>query len=626
MAHQSLYRRYRPSRFEQLIGQDHVIATLRNAVRDQKVGHAYLFSGPRGTGKTSTARILAKALNCLNLAEGEPCEQCESCESFAAGASYDLHELDAASNNKVDDMRDLISKVSFGTSGHKKVYVLDEVHMLTTGAENALLKTLEEPPEHVTFIMCTTEPHKVADTVRSRAQRLQFELVPAELMAEHVRWIAADAGFELGEQDANYAIKEGKGSVRDTLSALDQIVSAAQAPSEVDRLEALLDALGAGDLGAALVAVESVVGSGAEPRVLAEELVGVLRNVFLTKMGVELDHLLPHEVGLVRDRGEQLSAVMVTAALKELGEALVRMRQSTDARIDLELAFIRLLGQTEPAATAAGAAAAPPPPRETRMTTAATAAPAGPPERAPEPAAPPPPRETQAAPEPSAAAQPAPESAPTQSAPADAPPERAPEPAAPAPPPDTRSDLTPGAKRRQRKAAEQAARQAAAQQADAQPSAVQPSEPQPAEAEPQSQPARPVTDRSQAAQSQPNQPQPDEVPDRVARERAEKAEAVGVSVETLAHIEKTFPNTKAVPRMNSRSARASANNAPPAQPVPAPASEPAPPAPQPEPEPQPPAEDLSSMGEDLPSMTEDLLDLQAPPEMDEAATPQNALF
>ena len=198
MAHQALYRRYRPSCFAELRGQESVVRALQNAVRQGRVGHAYLFSGPRGTGKTSTARILAKALNCTDSSsDGEPCGRCQSCIDIAGNTSYDLIELDAASNNKVDDIRDLISRVAMGSPGKAKVYVLDEVHMLTSGAENALLKTLEEPPDHVVFVLCTTEPHKVVPTIRSRTQHLEFSLIDGDVLADHARWIIEQAGLEV---------------------------------------------------------------------------------------------------------------------------------------------------------------------------------------------------------------------------------------------------------------------------------------------------------------------------------------------------------------------------------------------------------------------------------------------
>ncbi|MGH9283097.1 MAG: DNA polymerase III subunit gamma/tau, partial [Acidimicrobiales bacterium] len=179
----SLYRRFRPQRFEEVRGQDHVVRALTNAVRDGRVGHAYLFSGPRGTGKTSTARILAKALNCPNLEGGEPCGRCDSCLAVEQGTSLDVHELDAASNNGVDAMRDLVSRAALGTPGRRKVYIVDEVHMLSTAASNALLKTLEEPPAHVVFVLATTDPQKVLPTIRSRTQAFEFRLLGGDVLA-----------------------------------------------------------------------------------------------------------------------------------------------------------------------------------------------------------------------------------------------------------------------------------------------------------------------------------------------------------------------------------------------------------------------------------------------------------
>ena len=266
MAYQSLYRRYRSGTFGELVGQTHVVTALKNAIVEDRVGHAYLFSGPRGTGKTSTARILAKALNCTDLQpDGEPCTRCESCLSFAAGTSYDLQELDAASNNGVDAIRELIARVALGSPGRTKVYILDEVHMLSTGAENALLKTLEEPPPHVVFVLATTEPHKVVATIRSRTQHFRFELLPAEDLERHVRWVAEDAGLVIDDAMVDYVLRVGGGSARDTLSALDQVVAAGGIPDGDDVIAAVLGHVAAADSAGVIAAVNQAAIAGRDP-------------------------------------------------------------------------------------------------------------------------------------------------------------------------------------------------------------------------------------------------------------------------------------------------------------------------------------------------------------------------
>jgi len=391
MAYQSLYRSYRPRRFSEVRGQDHVVRALRNAVREGRVGHAYLFSGPRGTGKTSTARILAKALNCENLQDGEPDCTCESCLAIDAGTSYDLQELDAASNNGVEAVRDLIGKVALGSPGRTKVYILDEVHMLSTAASNALLKTLEEPPGHVVFVLATTDPHKVLPTIRSRTQHYEFHLIPAEVLAEHVAWVAHDAGLDVDQEAVDYVLRQGGGSARDTLSALDQVVAAGGVLEGDEPVDALLDAVVAADTGAALAAVADGVSTGRDPRVLGEALLARLRDVFLLRMRSSVDHLPDAEQARVSAWADQLGDRATTRALELVGDALLEMRQAPDARIPLEVALVKI---TQPATDSSVAALAE---RIDRLERAlaggaapAAVAPASPAAGAPPAAAPPP--------------------------------------------------------------------------------------------------------------------------------------------------------------------------------------------------------------------------------------------
>jgi DNA polymerase III subunit gamma/tau len=343
MAYQSLYRRYRSGSFSELRGQEHVVKALRNAVREDRVGHAYLFSGPRGTGKTSTARILAKALNCENLSDdGEPCGECESCRSIESGTSFDLHELDAASNNGVEAVRDLISRAGIGSPGRRKVYILDEVHMLSAGASNALLKTLEEPPPQVVFVLATTDPHKVLPTIRSRTQHLEFGLLPADVLEEHVRWVVADAGLDVDEEGIAYAMRQGGGSARDTLSALDQVVAAGGVPTGSSSVDGVVEAICENDTAAAMVAVAEALSAGREPRPLAEDLLSRLRDVFLASVAGPLGHLTDTDRERATAQAGRLGRATITRALELVGEAIADMRHVGDARIPLEVALVRL--------------------------------------------------------------------------------------------------------------------------------------------------------------------------------------------------------------------------------------------------------------------------------------------
>ena len=335
MAYQSLYRRFRPQRFSDVLGQDHISNTLRNAVVTDTVNHAYLFSGPRGCGKTTSARILAKALNCTDLQGGEPCEKCDSCNQVAAGSSMDVIEMDAASNNGVDAMRDLVSRASLGTSGRRKVYIVDEVHMLSTAASNALLKTLEEPPDHVVFVLATTDPHKVLPTIRSRTQHFEFRLFSVSALVGLLRGVATEAGIEIDDATIEAVARKGNGSARDALSALDQVIAAGGIEESFDTSE-LAVALGNRNAGELMIAVDRAVSRGRDPRQLARDLTETLREVFLVHMGVPRSLA---DDSLVR----LLAPAAVTRALELLGEVLVVMRDAIEPRVLLETTLVRLV-------------------------------------------------------------------------------------------------------------------------------------------------------------------------------------------------------------------------------------------------------------------------------------------
>lgn len=342
MATQSLYRRYRPQKFSELKGQEHIVRALRTSVAEGREGQAYLFSGPRGTGKTTTARIMAKVLNCENPVDGEPCCECPSCLAVQNGTSYDVHELDAASNNKVEDVRDLIEKASLGTPGRHKVYILDEVHMLTKNAEAALLKTLEEPPPHVVFVLATTDPQKMSDTIRSRTQHLQFHLLPADTLDEHVRWVAADAGLEVTDDAIGQVLSQGAGSARDTLSALELVANSGGAASETLPLDEFVEAMVERDPGRALTMSAQAISRGRDPRTLTEELVGFLRNGFLSLMAPELVQLPSGRLDEVTDLARRAGPAALVRGIEQLGAALTEMRHAPDPRVLLDVAIVQL--------------------------------------------------------------------------------------------------------------------------------------------------------------------------------------------------------------------------------------------------------------------------------------------
>jgi DNA polymerase-3 subunit gamma/tau len=324
------------------MGQDHVVLALRNAVRDGRVAHAYLFSGPRGTGKTSTARILAKALNCTNLLDGEPCGECTSCVEIGKGTSLDVHELDAASNNGVEAMRDLVSRAALGTPGRQKVYIVDEVHMLSTAASNALLKTLEEPPAHVVFVLATTDPQKVLPTIRSRTQHFEFRLLGPETLGELLDQVRRDAHLEVTDEALDLAVRRGRGSARDALSVLDQVAASDSVDDDLPELDEVVEALAERDTGRALVAVAHLTSAGFSPQQLTADLVDHLRQGFLSLVAPELMAVSGSERMALTERAERLGLAALVRAMEVLGLAQVDMRDAPDPRVNLEVALVRL--------------------------------------------------------------------------------------------------------------------------------------------------------------------------------------------------------------------------------------------------------------------------------------------
>ena len=327
-------------------------------MRDGRVGHAYLFSGPRGTGKTTTARLLAKALNCTNRGDdGDPCGVCDSCVAIAEGSSLDVMEIDAASRSKVEEMRDLLGRVAnLSAGGAKKIYILDEVHMLSASAEAALLKTLEESPEHVVFVLATTDPLKVAPTIRSRTQHYEFTLYTLDELTGHLADVCAKEGVEADPEALAIIARAGAGSMRDSLSLLDQAIAHGRVDVEQvgelfggtafsGRL-AILKSVADEDVAGALVALGELLDRGHEPRRLTEDLLATVRDAFLLTSArgrVRVDAPEDDQAALGA-LGEQLGAAMLVRTLETLGQAVVDMRgtDAADPRLVLEIALVRL--------------------------------------------------------------------------------------------------------------------------------------------------------------------------------------------------------------------------------------------------------------------------------------------
>jgi DNA polymerase III subunit gamma/tau len=367
VAYLSLYRKYRPQSFDEILGQGHVSTTLANAISEDRVAHAYLFTGPHGTGKTSTARLLAKALNCEQGPTPNPCGKCPSCVAIADGSSLDVMELDAASHSGVDDTRDILAGVALATAGsHKKVYVIDEVHMLTTPSFNALLKTLEEPPPHVIFILATTEAHKVLHTIQSRTQRFDFRPIPADLLQGHLGAVAKNESIEIDDDALAVVARHANGSARDALSILDQLSSYGEAitATDVERLLGgrpsdafveLFDAIASGDVGGVFWTVHTLVAQGADARELGRGALEQARSLLLLKTAPEGESLLDAPEADRPALVAQSARFTVGGLLRTVdlvAKALTDMREAPNHRLLLEVALVRAAApDTDPTST-----------------------------------------------------------------------------------------------------------------------------------------------------------------------------------------------------------------------------------------------------------------------------------
>lgn len=356
--YKALYRKHRPDSFDGIVGQDMVIRTLKNQIKNGQIAHAYLFCGPRGTGKTSTAKVFSKAINCENIKEDGPCGVCDVCESMASGSNMDIIEIDAASNNSVDDVRDLREKVKFPpTKGSYKVYIIDEVHMLSQGAFNALLKTLEEPPKHVVFILATTEPHKLPATILSRCQRFDFKRIGQGTIVEWIRSIAQKEGLDI-EESALYSIaRQAEGGARDALSLLDQsmglygkkisnegILSILGTASQ-DFLFTTVDDLIAGRVQGLLEVINKLVDNGKDLSVFVKDLNGHLRDMLVAKLCDKPSDLIDREsseLDRLINQAQGASETRLVRAVEILSELLAYIKKSSQPRILLELALIKI--------------------------------------------------------------------------------------------------------------------------------------------------------------------------------------------------------------------------------------------------------------------------------------------
>ena len=359
MSYTALYRKWRPHSFEDVKGQDHIVTTLQNQIRANRIGHAYLFCGTRGTGKTTVAKILARSVNCENPVDGSPCGECPSCKQIAAGTSLNVVEIDAASNNGVENIREIRDQVQYPpTEGKYRVYIIDEVHMLSTGAFNALLKTLEEPPSYVIFILATTEVHKIPITVLSRCQRYDFRRITVDTIAARLKELTDAEGMPVEGKALRYVAKAGDGSMRDALSLLDQC--AAFHFGETLTYEHVLDVLGAvdnqvfrelfravvgGQTKECIIKLEEMVIQGRELTQFVVDFIWFLRNLLLLKTAEDAEELLDmseDNLKLLREDTKMADEATLMRYIRVFSELSNQIRFASQKRVLIELAFIKL--------------------------------------------------------------------------------------------------------------------------------------------------------------------------------------------------------------------------------------------------------------------------------------------